>query len=165
MPVWRLYCLHWHSLRAHGHSINDYTQTNLGLYPAPGEAWPLSSWLTVSAKHGFPEQVLIPLKFIRKLLKHLVRNFFTEWVWVASCGKVLGLGHFCFFIAFQSLWSQVAVLAYTSLSGISFSFLFSPYSPCLSDLTFQLPAGGTQSSDSSVVIGIAAVNSCRVSTI
>ena len=89
MPVWRLYCLHWHSLRAHGHSINDYTQTNLGLYPAPGEAWPLSSWLTVSAKHGFPEQVLIPLKFIRKLLKHLVRNFFTEWVWVASCGKVL----------------------------------------------------------------------------
>lgn len=48
--------------------------------------------LTDSTETGFPGQVLISLKFIRKLLKHLIRNttfFFPEWVVNYIIQKVL----------------------------------------------------------------------------
>lgn len=118
--------------------MNDYTETKLGLYPAPRDAWLLDS--TDSPERGFPEQALIPLKFIRKLLKHLIwnTNFFSEWVvnfiihqvlsqngpraiFLLHCFSVLreagGCLGMCFFLWFSFHFSLLPMLPSVSLTS------------------------------------------------
>lgn len=131
--VQRAYCPSWHSLREHGHTINDYTEITGTLPCARGCV--TSRLLTDSAKHGFPEQVLIPLRSTRKSLKLLIRHFFSEWVWITSYQKVglqaglrtIFLLH-CFLVFVESGGCLAAHPPPTPDPSISSSFLFCSYS-------------------------------------